>query len=441
MNHDKRRGRHRAWLAALAVLSCVLAVMGLFQGRQVAALTHQVNASYEKSLYEAVTLMNGIQLNLEKLLVSHQRNQEEKLLGHLAQQAEGAQANLSAIPINPELITGAMKFVNQLGDYAVALSKKLVDGEKLRERDIAQLTALHEASVALNQSLFDLAGQYEQGELVFEVPTDLRTAAKGLRTRAEPMVDYPVLLYDGPFSDADRAEVPLSGEPVDVIGAQRKLVSFVGAERVQTVQYQGESEIAGKCYEFALFTGDGTLTAGVTQLGGHVLYMLPDHGIEGPTLTQGECIDMAQAFLMSRGYGKLEVSYWRQFGALLTVNFAAAQGEVLLYPDLIKVQVSMVSGLVVGIEAGNYLKNHKTRYLAEPMVQSQAALEQLSPVLTPDRIRRCVIPLEAGGEAQCWEISAYMEGGNRYLVYIDALSGEERQILRVMVEEDGVLTQ
>ena len=437
----KDRNRKGAWVAAMTVLSGVLLLMSFLQSYRVTALTHQVNASYEKSLYEAVTLMNGIQLNLEKLLVSHQKNQEEKLLAHIAQQAEGAQANFSAMPINPELLTGAMKFVNQLGDYAKALSKKLVDGEKLREKEIAQLTALHEASVALNRSLFELGGQYERGELVFEVPRDLQSVAKDLRKQAEPMVDYPVLLYDGPFSDGDRANVPLRGSAVDVVGAQRRLIAFVGAERVRSVQYLGESEIQGKCYEFELSTDDGVLVAGVTQTGGHVLYMLPDHGLDDPKLTQGECIDMALEFLRSRGYGELEVSYWRQFGALLTINFAASQDGVLMYPDLVKVQVSMVSGLIVGIEAGNYLRNHRTRYLAEPMVSSDDALEGLSPVLTADRIRRCVIPIDAGGEAQCWEISAYMEGGNRYLLYIDILSGEERQILRVMVEEDGVLAQ
>lgn len=435
----RRRG---ALLAAMIALAGALLLLGTFQNNRVRALTHQVTAAYEKSMYEAVALMNGIQLNLEKLLVSSSGNgREEMLLATISQQSEGAQSNLAGVPLSPELLIGAMKFVNQMGDYSKALGKQLADGEKLHEKDIQQLISMHDACVELNQGLFDILGQYERGELGFDVPDNLQAAAKDISTRTEPMVDYPVLLYDGPFSDSNRGSMALSGDPVDQQAAQRALVDFVGADRVKKATYTGDSDIMDKCYEYELDTTDGLLTCGVTQRGAHVLYILPEQGVAEVKLTQGECIDRALVFLKSRGYGELEVSYWRQLGGLLTMNFAAAQDGVLLYPDLVKVQVSMQSGLVVGIDASSYLKNHRTRYLAEPQFTSAMALDSLGAVLTADRVRRCVIPLDSGAEAQCWEVTAHMEGGNRYLVYKDVISGEERQILRVMVEDDGVLAQ
>ena len=42
-------------------------------------------------------------------------------------------------------------------------------------------------------------------------------------------------------------------------------------------------------------------------------------------------------------------------------NFAAQQEGELPYPDLIKVQVRMDTGDVVGMEANNYWINHVTR--------------------------------------------------------------------------------
>ncbi len=439
VNAKKRKG---ALLTAMIVLVAALLLLGTFQNHRVKALTNQVNAAYEKSLYEAVALMNGIQLNLEKLLVSSSGNgHEEQLLATITQQSEGAQSNLAGVPLSPELLTGAMKFVNQMGDYGKALGKQIADGGKLGEKDIQQLISMHDACVELNLGLFDILGQYERGELGFDVPDNLQVAAKDISTQTEPMVDYPVLLYDGPFSDADRTSAALSGDPVDQATAQQMLIDFVGADRVKKASFTGESTIMDKCFEFELDTTDGLLTCGVTQRGGHVLYILPEQGVENASLTQGECIDRALQFLGSRSYSELEVSYWRQLGGLLTVNFAASQDSVLLYPDLIKVQVSMQSGMVVGLDASSYLKNHRKRYLAEPQFTSVMALDSLGAVLTPDRIRRCVIPLDSGGEAQCWEITAHMEGGNQYLVYKDVITGEELQILRIMVEDDGVLAQ
>ncbi len=441
MLHSKGQKRG-ALLTAMIVLVAVLLLLGTFQNNRVKALTHQVNAAYEKSLYEAVALMNGIQLNLEKLLVSSSGNgHEEQLLATIGQQSEGAQSNLSGVPLSPELLTGAMKFVNQMGDYAKTLGMQLADGGKLGEQDTRQLISMHDACVELNLGLFDILGQYERGELAFDVPDNLQATAKDVSTRTEPMVDYPVLLYDGPFSDANRGSVALSGDPVDQHAAMQALVDFVGADRVKKASFTGESTIMDKCYEYELDTTDGLLTCGVTQRGAHVLYILPEQGVPEIKLTQGECIDRALQFLKSRGYGELEVSYWRQLDGLLTVNYAAAQDGVLMYPDLVKVQISMQSGMVVGLDASSYLKNHRTRYLAEPQFTSEMALDSLGAVLTPDRIRQCVIPLDSGRESQCWEVTAHMEGGNRYLVYKDVITGEERQILRVMVEDDGVLAQ
>ncbi len=441
MSFKGKRRHPAAWLTMTIVLCVALLILGIVQNRRVHALSMQVNAAYQKALYETVALMSSVQLNLEKLLVSGGDYQEQMLLTTIAQQCEGAQANLSQMPLNPELLGGTMKFVNQTGDYARVLAEQIQGGAQLKENDVRQLITLHDTCVELNVQMQEILDKYERGEVVFESDATAVKAVNNLREESQPMVEYPVLLYDGPFSDA-RQDLgnSLIGQPVDVNRAQQTLTDFVGAERIQSIRYSGESNILSKCYEFEIETPENTLTAGVTQIGGHVLYMLPEQGVTQVMLSQAQCINQAKSFLSAKGYGPMEVSYWRQLGGILTVNFAAEQDGVLLYPDLIKLQISMKDGSVIGMEAGNYLKNHRKRTLITPVFTREQALNALGAVLTPDRIRQCVIPVDSG-EAQCWEIDAQMTGGNRYLVYIDAVNGEERSILRVMQGDDGVLAQ
>ncbi|MDL2206983.1 germination protein YpeB, partial [Eubacteriales bacterium OttesenSCG-928-N13] len=426
-----REQRKTGIFAAVICLAAVLLMFGVVQNRRLAVLSQQVNAAYQKALYETAALMSGVQLNLEKLLVSGENTQEQALLTTIAQQCEGAQSNLSSMPLNPELLGGTMKFVNQTADYAHVLSTQLAAGEKLGEQDVRQLITLHDASVQLNTQIGEIVMQFERGELVFETSDTAVQAVRNLNEQSQPMVDYPVLLYDGPFSDARQdVGVTLTGLPVDANTAAEALKQYLGADRVQAIKYSGENNILGKCFEYEVQTTGGALTAGVTQTGAHVLYMLPEQGNADVLLSQGECIDMAHQFLLSRGYGQMEVSYWRQLGGILTVNFASMQGDVLLYPDLVKLQISMKDGQIMGIEAGNYLKNHRTRRLIEPVFTEAQALDALGAVLTPERVRQCVIPVQSG-EAQCWEITASVPGGSTYLVYIDVVNGEERSILRV----------
>ena len=436
--HKRRR---EAVIAILIVLCLVLVVTGYAQKQRVRTLATQVSATYHKALYEATELMGGVRLGLEKLMVSSSPARRQALLSDIARQAEGAQDDLSLLPSEHPALDGAIKFANQVADYARVLSEQIGAGSGLSENDSRQIEELHRSCVQLLIELNTLSQAYERGELQFVVEqSDIRSAAQDSGD-TQPLISYPVLLYDGPFSDGQEdGQVILPGAAATGEQAAQALKDFIGAERVSQVRLVGESQLLADCYEFEADTESGTLEAGVTKAGAHVLYMLPttDSGIVN--LSQAECIDLGGRFLTARGYGEMAVSYWRQQGGILTVNYAAEQDGVVLYPDLIKLQISMDNGLVVGLEAGNYLRNHVRRALPVPLVSEEEAMMNLNSALSVERIRRCVIPLDAG-EAQCWEVTARFEGGNRYLIYLDTQTGQEKTILQVVASEDGILTQ
>ncbi len=81
---------------------------------------------------------------------------------------------------------------------------------------------------------------------------------------------------------------------------------------------------------------------------------------------------------------------------MLTINFAAQQGEVLCYPDLVKVSVALDNGRVVGFESEGYLMNHTLRDLPRSPVSLGKAQAALSPALDILTHRLALIP--TGGE-------------------------------------------
>ena len=58
-------------------------------------------------------------------------------------------------------------------------------------------------------------------------------------------------------------------------------------------------------------------------------------------------------------------------------------------------------------------------------------------MLTPLAARLCVIPVNAG-EALCYEIRA-TDGADTFLVYIDAKTGAERELMQVVSDASGSL--
>lgn len=436
--------RERDWARIMNVaLAALLAGVLAFSTAQTARLNEanaRINAVVQKAFYETCELTEGMSVNFRKLLVAGERGQMQALLNETALQTQGALSNLALLPLGQETVSATLKFINQAGDFATALSTRLGNGETLTQADYDALERLSQSAAAFSVGLGRLLDRYERGEAVFDASDYGATGEESLYPITGTAADYPVLLYDGPFSDgrADGAFKGLEGlATVDEPAARQALVAFLGSPQAVEVELTGESAIPVECYEYTATVGGYTLDVGVTKAGGQVLYMLFDGAVGESTLTDRQAIDAARAFLLSRGYGEMELSYASRFDGILTVNLAAVQNGVVLYPDLVKVQVSLADGAVVGLEAANYLMNHVPRELALPALTEQDAVARIGGALTPQSARLCVIP-ENTSEVLCWEVKA-SSGADTFLVYIDAETGIERKLMQVIESENGSL--
>ncbi len=438
--------RSRDWARVLNVaLAALLAGVLAFSMAQTARLNAaeaRLSAVVQKAFYETCELTESMSVNLRKLLVAGETGQRQALLNEIALQAQGALSNLALLPLGQETVSATLKFINQAGDFSSALSVRLADGGELTAEDADALEALSQSAAAFSVGMGRLLDRYERGEAVFDASDYDANGGQGLYPLAQTAADYPVLLYDGPFSDgrSTGSFKALEGlGQVDEPAARQALMAFIGNRQGAEATFTGESEIPVDCYEYAVRLGGDTINAGVTKAGGRVLYMLFDGAAGEARLSDAQAVDAARAFLLSRGYGEMEMSYSSRFDSLLTVNFAAVQNGVVLYPDLVKVQVSLADGSVVGLEAANYLRNHVPRQLALPALTEQDAVARIGGALTPVSARLCVIP-ENDAEYLCWEVKA-TSGADTFLAYIDAMCGVERRLMQVIEGENGKLVK
>lgn len=432
--------RDRDWLrTGLVALSMLLAAVTVFAVSQMRALKTaqaRIDAVAQKAFYETCELTEGLAVNFRKLLVAGEPGQAQALLNEAALQAQGAMSNLALLPLGQDTVTATLKFINQAGDFAGALSEKLGGGAAISQDDYATLETLSETAAAFSVSLARLLDRYEKGEAVFD--NDGASDVESLYPITGAAGEYPVLLYDGPFSDGrtDGEYRTLEGLPaIDEPQAREALTAFIGQQQPLTVTFTGEASVPVDCYEYDVRFGDYRLSAGVTKAGGQVLYMLCDSEVDEVNLTPSAAADIAQAFLIARGYGPMELSYSSQFGGILTANFAALQNGVILYPDLIKVQVSLRDGAVIGLEPAGYLMNHVDRAMSLPALTEEDAVERIGAALTPISTRLCVIPQNTA-EYLCYEVTA-TDGAATFLAYIDAATGVERELMEVVTDENG----
>ena len=430
------RDWQKAGLVMLSMLLIAVLAFAVAQTRALNAANARIDAMVQKAFYETCELTEGMAVNFRKLLVAGERGQMQALLNETALQTQGAMSDLALLPLGQETVSATLKFINQAGDFARALSVKLGNGGTLTEQDHETLRTLSETAAGFSVSLARLLDRYEKGEAVFDGALEA-TGQENLAPITNPAGEYPVLLYDGPFSDgrSDGDFKTLRGlAEVDEPTARQRLTAFLG-QQVQDVRLTGEGSVPVDCYEYSLQMGDYRLSAGVTKAGGEVLYLLCDSDVGDVNITQDAAVDAARAFLLARGYGTMEMSYMSLFDGILTVNFAAVQDGVVLYPDLVKVQVSMRDGAVIGLEPAGYLMNHVQRVIEIPKITEEEALMRIGGALTAEGARLCVIP-ENDAEYLCYEIAA-TDGAGSFLVYIDAMTGVERELMQVVTDGSG----
>ena len=432
------------WPAAVAMLSALVVMLSLYaaaQAERLSALSESAAAAYERAFYETAELMSGIENNLDKLRVTGSGVRAQELLGKISRAATAAQSNLDVLPASLSAIAESLKFVNQAVDCAAALDSHLSEGGAMTGDDRETLRTLRDTCASLNALIDEVIARIERGEH----PLSAAEAGSPLPELTSidlnnASVDYPVLLYDGPFSDGrgEKTLRALEGQAeITADEAKQAARRFIGEERISALWLTGEGDVPAPCYEMSAYVDEGIVSLAVTKQGGQILFMMIDAAPAEPLFDASRLIADAARFLRERGYGDMSASYYMEWDGFLTVNFVPMQDGAALYPDIVKVELSMETGEVVGLEALNYLTNHVQRALDKPVFSEGEARDRLNPSLEISGARLCLIPLEQA-ERLAYEFSALLEE-TRYLVYIDALTGEELAIYRLIEDENGQL--
>lgn len=431
---DKRRTA-----AALIALSVVLAgalAWGVTENIRRRVYRTRLKSMYERSFFELVGGMDDLEVKLGKLNVSDGAKEDVVLLSELYRQADSAGRELSALPGSQQSMEEVIAFVNRLSEFSGMLTRKVADGGQIEAQDEQQLSNLLDRCRKLNRAVQALSAQ-EVADVSLRASSEYPAEEQDpYAAFAQPSVPVPSLIYDGAFSQGARTEPRALGKSrVDEQRAMEIAQDFIGRERVLSAQIEQGVEGEIPCWGVAVETKDaGAIHVQVTRQGGKVLLMTAEFSPGETDRTVEECRGSALKFLNERGFENLVPAYYQVGFGMATFNFVPEQDDVRLYPDLIKAQVSLESGLVIGVEANNYLRNHVPRDLSAEILGEQAALRGVRS-MQAQSVRLALIPKNTA-EVLCYEVRG-KKGEGDYLVYLNAVTGRTEEILKIVVEDEG----
>lgn len=450
----RRRTKIRS-VTYLAAAFLLLAGTVLQQNLEIVQYRRYTTNQYNHAFSELTASMNQITTNLEKESCVNTPAQISALGAEIYGQAQAAQQAIGELPYADIQLEQTASFVSKVGDYAQSLSRSAAANGGYSGDELKNVKELAKASQALSSSLEGLEVELYNGDAQLQ---DLKTvegrltnhktaasakeATKGdFKAMETDFPELPTLIYDGPFSDSlqsKKAKALKGLKKVSRAKARTIAAEFLG---VNPNVLTDNGTIAGDVptWVFLLQGEKGTCTVRVTKTGGKVLSMICSRPVDGASVSRKKAVQKAENFLKSRGYQNMTENYYCEADGALTINFTAVQDDVLLYPDLIKVEVALDNGEILGFEGENYLMHHVKRGKLKPVITAAEAKKVISKALELQDVRLALIPSPGEDEVLCWECTCRTEDGIHCIVYVNAKTGAEEKILLLQEDATGTL--
>lgn len=447
-NRHKRKTQRRGyggWLAAVIALG--VSTIALASALTLTFLMPQeadlaMESVYSKSFYDTVEQVDNIDLNLSKVLATKDQAAIQTYLVDLAINSELAENDIQQLPLQDESKYYTTKLINQIGDYAKYLNKKLIDGQSLSSEDRQTLLRLYQANLTFKQSLQDTLNSMP-GDFSFSSMSDGRNGNLVIENFNELQnlsVEYPELIYDGPFSDGlDRKEVKgLTGNNVTKAEAKEIFKSIFANYSLEDVKDVGETTAQLEAYNVEATVNGENLYAQISKKGGKLIMFAYSGSCKEVNYQDQTATQTAEEFINSLGIQGMKPVWINLANNVYTINFAYEQDGVVVYSDLIKVRVCAETNMVIGLEASSYWINHTERVVQNAAITRATAQSKVWDELQIESSRLALVPIGQATEKLCYEFSGEYNDST-YYVYIDAITGRQVEMFKVIESTEGTL--
>lgn len=431
-------------IAFCAAVSLVFGGLYIRERSRSNILRQELQNDYSRSLSELNSRLNSISLILEKTVYVTTAPQMSTFAAELYSEAQLAKTALSQLPSGEGSLDTVNRFLSQVGNYALSVSKSVITGNDMTDSQKNSLALLSSTAQTVSQAVTDIHintdnALYWTKELENRLESTISdgSLADSLTQLEENITDYPTLIYDGPFSDHILTKKPLMLQNTHIFEksyALKRANDFSGDD---ALKYDGDENGRIECYRFS--SPDTTIT--VSKNGGFIVYMRKNRTVGTTSYSYDQALLKATAFMNKNGYTNMTDTYYFTDEGVCVINFAYLDGQTICYTDLVKVGVAMDTGEIMLFEASGYLFNHTDRAFSSPAYTSNQAAETISTSLTVEDTKMVLIPSDGGSEIRCFEFLCKGQNDEEILVYVNVMNLVGEQIFILLKTDGGTLVK
>ena len=398
---------------------------------------------YQSNFYSLLDSVNNLDNKLSKLNNSSSSSYQRKLLLEASSNASEAEISIASLPLSQNDIQDTVKMVNQISGYTTTLADKLAQGQSLTNDDMQTLENVSQSVSALKIQLNEFARKLDKGYQILGASMDIDADGNRFSTSFSSLknndVEYPTMIYDGPFSDSvvNSNIKGVTKEKVSKEKAQEHLESHF--KSASSIEYVGSTEGRFQTYNYRVTnSSEEKLYVQSLQQGGDILTISGAGELGEASIDDAEAKNIALEFAKLNGIENGQVVWSDTIENDIYFNIAPTQNSIILYPDLVKVKVNLVSGTVVGYDATAYFTNHTDRSLSKGSLTLEEGESKVPERFTASLTRFALVPLDYNREVVCVEVQAE-DNENIFYFYYNVTNGNLENVLKVIETDNGNL--
>ncbi|MBQ4323950.1 MAG: germination protein YpeB [Clostridia bacterium] len=429
-------------LAFVLVLSLAGAVLCLDRMRTRAEqdTKNETAAGWRLSVAELSAALSDLETDLQKGLYSSGEYQAVSWAARVFAEAGAARTALETLPIYDLRLQGTETFLNQVGEFTLEMARKQVRGEDLtlQEEESLKTLALRSRQladevIALAEKIADENPDYQTMQQML-LPSEEGQDKTEFESLEEIFSGDEPLIYDGDFSawHTTRTSSWLNTFPTAADGvlkrAAAEALGLAEGDLTETGRYDTP-------FPFAEFSA-GEQAVAVTLGGGKIYGFDRTRTVSESKLTVEDAAAKGTKGLADLGYPNMEAIAWNRAENTVSVTYAARQNGVLVYADRVTATVALDNGELLTVNGVEYLLSHKPDRSSETTLSATEAATVLREGLSVVDTDLVSLPGGDGSEKLCWQLTVTDGTEEEVLVFVNAHTKVEEDILIVLRGED-----
>lgn len=352
-----------------------------------------------------------------------------------------ARNEINQLPLTLMPFNKTEEFLSNMANFSYRVSVRDLTKEPLSPDEMQSMTALYDRSKEISTELRDVQSQVIANSLRWmdvevalasEEKTLDNTIIDGFQTVDKKVSEYEDLNWGPSMASLfeKRSFQALAGADVSVEDIKQKAAKFLGISDPSTIQVVEN----GNGIEYSSFSvtakkpnTQDDVSIDYTKKGGEMIWFMSPRTVNERNLDPEKAREAAQQFLEAHGYPSMTAVSFDEYQNVANITFAGQKDNMILYPEKATVMVALDTGEVTGLQAADYLFEHKNRDIKAPTLSMEQVKKSLNPSLQVTHETLALIKSEIDKEVLCYQFSGTINGGN-YRIFLNADSGNEEKV-------------